>query len=253
MVPNSGTLGQRDTTLTTGEEHKDNHNSGGIDDADGTNPSGHLPADVATSELRSLRCTKVTKIGTWNVRGMNIGKLDTINKEMNRLNIDILGVSEVHWTGNGFFNSGDHTMYFSGNSKTRQHGVGFVLYKKISKCVESYQTMSDRVITIRIKAKLNNITLLQIYAPTADAEEDEIEQFYAEIQGAIEETPRADVVYILGDFNAKIGERAEADIVGKFGLGERNEAGDRLVQFCQEQHMRLTNTWFQQPRRRLYT
>ncbi|CAI9722361.1 Hypothetical predicted protein [Octopus vulgaris] len=148
---------------------------------------------------------------------------------MNRSNIDILGVSEVHWTGNGFFNSGDHTMYFSGNSKRRQHGVGFVLYKKISKCVESYQTMSQ-------------ITLLQIYAPTADAEEDEIAQFYAEIQGAIEETPRADVVYILGDFNAKIGERAEAVIVGKFGLGERNKAGDRLVQFCQEQHMRLTNT-----------
>ncbi|XP_029640466.1 craniofacial development protein 2-like [Octopus sinensis] len=114
--------------------------------------------------------------------------------------------------------------------------------------------MSDRVITILIKAKPNNITLLQIYAPTAEAEEDEIEQFYAEIQGAIEETSRADaVVYILGDFNAKIGEMAEADIVGKFGLGERNEAGDRLVQFCQEQHMRLTNTWFRQPRRRLYT
>ncbi|XP_029637464.1 craniofacial development protein 2-like [Octopus sinensis] len=189
MVPSGGTPGLRGTTLATGEEHKANHNSGGIDDADGANPSGHLPADVATSELRSLRCTKVTKIGTWNIKGMNIGKLDTIQKEMNRLNIDILGVSEVHWTGNGFFNSGDHTMYFLGNSKTRQHGVGFVLYKKISKYVESYQTISDRVITIRIKAKPNNITLLQIYARTADAKEDEIEQFYAEIPGAIEETP----------------------------------------------------------------
>ncbi|XP_029655817.1 craniofacial development protein 2-like [Octopus sinensis] len=171
MVLSGGSPGLRGTTLATGEERKDNHNSSGIDDADGTNPSGHLPADVANSELR---CTKVTKIGTWNVRGMNIGKLDTIKKEMNRLNIDILGVSEVHWTGNGFFNSGDHTMYFSVNIKTRQHGVGFVLYKKI--------TMSDRVITIRIKAKPNNITLLQMYAPTADAEENEIEQFYAEIQ-----------------------------------------------------------------------
>ncbi|XP_029639755.1 uncharacterized protein LOC115214861 [Octopus sinensis] len=78
---------------------------------------------------------------------------------MNRLNIAILGVGEVHWTGNGFLNSGDHTMYFSGNSKTRQNGVRFVLYKKISKCVEGYQTISDRVITIRIKVKTNNITL----------------------------------------------------------------------------------------------
>ncbi|CAI9716370.1 Hypothetical predicted protein [Octopus vulgaris] len=66
-------------------------------------------------------------------------------------------------------------------------------------------------------------------------------------RAAIEETPRADVVYILEDFNAKTGERAEADIVGKVGLGERNEAGDRLVQFCQEQNMRLTNTWLPYP------
>ncbi|CAI9716197.1 Hypothetical predicted protein [Octopus vulgaris] len=113
--------------------------------------------------------------------------------------------------------------------------------------------------TFPIQSTLNGVNqnqqhhIVQIYAPTADAEEDEIEQFYAEIQGAIEETPRTDVVYILGDFNANNGEKAEADIVGKFGLGERNEVGDRLVQFCQEQNMRLTNTWFRQPRRRLYT
>jgi hypothetical protein len=138
MVPSGETPGPRGISLATGEEHRDDQSSGGISDVDRTNPSGLLSADVATSKMRFLRCTKVTKIGTWNVNGMNIGKLDIVKKEMNRLNIDILGVSEVHWTGNGFFNTDDHTMYFSGNSNTRRRKVGFTLCKKISKCVVRY-------------------------------------------------------------------------------------------------------------------
>ena len=105
----------------------------------------------------------------------------------------------------------------------------------------------------RLRGKPKTTTLIQAYAPTADSEEEEIEQFYAEVGEAITRAPRGDVLYILGDFNAKIGAGMVTDIVGKYGLGERNEAGNRLIQFCQEHRMRVTNTWFEQPRRRLYT
>ncbi|MBN3288198.1 CFDP2 protein, partial [Polyodon spathula] len=167
-------------------------------------------------------------IEDWNVNGLNVGKLDIVKREMNRLNIYILGISEIHWTGNGFFNSGEHTVYYSGNDTTRRRGVGFT-------------------------GKPHDVTVLQIYSPTAVAPEEEVEEFYGKLQDALSQIPNKDIIYIIGDFNSKVGTMAEPEIVGRFGLGVRNEAGDRLVQFCQEHRLMITNTWFEQPKWRLYT
>ena len=184
---------------------------------------------------------------------MSVGKLDVIKREMARTKTDIMGISEMHWTGTGDFNSGEHTVYFSGSEKVRRNGVAFVVNKRITRCVENPNYISDRVMSIRIRGKPLNVTIIQVYAPTAEASEQDIEQFYAMVQRARDQVPSKDIVYIMGDFNAKVGEGEDAGVVGKHGLGLRNEAGDRLVQFCIENKFRIANTYFIQPKRRLYT
>ncbi|MBN3275755.1 CFDP2 protein, partial [Polyodon spathula] len=192
-------------------------------------------------------------IGTWNVRGMNTGKLDIIKTEMERLNIDILGISELHWTGSGYFNSDDYTVYYSGNDNIRRNGVAIIANKKIAKTVQCFNAVNDRIMTARFHGKPRSLTILQVYAPTTDAKEEDIEKFYSDLQQAIDQVPAKDIILIGGDFNAKVGAGGEPPVVGKFGLGERNEAGDRLVQCCQENRLLIANTWFEQPKRRAYT
>ena len=184
---------------------------------------------------------------------MSFGKLEIVKREMNRTYIDILGISELHWTGSGHFQSHRFTVYFSGNDSVRRKGVAFIASKRMTRCVENHRAYSDRTISTRIRSRPLNITTLQVYAPTSDASEVEAKQFYSEIQSALNQIPKKDLLYIMGDFNAKVGDRVDARIVGKFGLGARNDAGDRLVQFCQENRSRIANTWFIQPKRRLYT
>ena len=98
-----------------------------------------------------------------------------------------------------------------------------------------------------------NITVIQAYAPTSNTEEAEVEQFYENLQDLLELTPPKDVPFIIGDWNAKVGSQETPGVTGKFGLGVRNEAGQRLIEFCQENALVIANTLFQQHKRRLYT
>ena len=98
-----------------------------------------------------------------------------------------------------------------------------------------------------------NITVIQDYAPTSNAEEAEVEQFYEDLQGLLELIPPKDVLFIIGDWNAKVGSQEIPGVTGKFGLGIRNEAGKRLIEFCQHNTLDIANTLFQQHKRRLYT
>ena len=103
------------------------------------------------------------------------------------------------------------------------------------------------------KAKPFNITVIQVYAPTSNAEEAEAEQFYEDLQDLLELTPQKDVLFIIGDCNAKVRSQETPGVTGKFGLGVQNEAGQRLIEFCQENALVIANTLFQQHKRRLYT
>ena len=98
-----------------------------------------------------------------------------------------------------------------------------------------------------------NITVVQVYALTNNAEEAEAEQFYEDLQDLIELEPIKDVLFIIGDWNAKVGSQETPGVTGKFGLGVGNEAGQRLIEFCQENTLVIANTLFQQHKRRLYT
>ena len=109
------------------------------------------------------------------------------------------------------------------------------------------------MISVRFQDNPFNITVIQVYAPTSNAEEAEVEQFYEDLQDLLEQTPKKDVLFIIGDWNAKVGSQETPGVPGKFGLGIRNEAGQRLIEFCQENALVIANTLFQQHRRRLYT
>ena len=109
------------------------------------------------------------------------------------------------------------------------------------------------MISVRFQGKPFNITVIQVYAPTSNAEEAEVERFYEDLQDLLELTPKKDVLFIIGDWNAKVGNQETPGVTGKFGLGIQNEAGQRLIEFCHENTLLITNTLFQQHKRRLYT
>ena len=109
------------------------------------------------------------------------------------------------------------------------------------------------MISVRLQGKPFNITIIQVYPPTSNAEEAEVEWFYEDLQDLLELTPQKDVLFIIGDWNAKVGSQETPGVTGKFGLGTWNEAGQRLIEFCQENALIIPNTLFQQQKRRLYT
>ena len=109
------------------------------------------------------------------------------------------------------------------------------------------------MISVRFQSKPFNTTVIQVYAPTSNVEEAEVERFYEDLQDLLELTPQKDVLFIIGDWNAKVRSQETPEVTGKFGLGIWNEAGQRLIEFCQENALVITNTFFQQHKRRLYT
>ena len=108
------------------------------------------------------------------------------------------------------------------------------------------------MISVRLQGKPFNITVIQVYAPTSNTEEAEVEWFYEDLQDLLELTPQKDVLLIRGEWNAKVGSQETPGVTGKFGLGMRNEAGQRLIEFCQENALVIANTLFQQHKIRLY-
>ena len=109
------------------------------------------------------------------------------------------------------------------------------------------------MISVHFQGKPFNIMIIQVYAPTSDDEEAEVEQFYEDLQDLLELTPQKDVLFIIGDWNAKVGSQETPGVTGKFGLGVQTQAWQRLIEFCQESALVMTNTLFQQHNRRFYT
>ena len=185
---------------------------------------------------------------------MNQGKLEVVKEEMARVNVDILGISELKWTGMGAFNSDDHYIYYCGQESLRRNGVAIMVNKRVQNAVLGCSLKNDRMISVRFQGKPFNITVIQVYAPTSNAEEAEVERFYEDLleqQDLLERIPKRDVLFIIGDWNAKVGSQETPGVTGKFGLGMWNEAGQRLIEFCHENALVIANTLFQQ-KRRLY-
>ena len=109
------------------------------------------------------------------------------------------------------------------------------------------------MISVHLQGKPFSITVIQVYVPTSNTEEAEVERFYEDLQDLLELTPKKDVLFIIGDRNAKVGSQETPGVTGKFGLGVQNEAGQMLIDFCRGNALVIANTHFQQHKRRLYT
>ena len=184
---------------------------------------------------------------------MNQGKLEAVKQEMARMNVSILGINKLKWTGIGEFNSDDHYIYYSGQESLRRNGVASIVNKRVRNAVLRCNLKNDRMISVHFQGKPFNITVIQVYTPTSNAEEAEVEQFYEDLQDLLELTPQKDVLFIIGDWNAKVGTQETSGVTSNFGHGVQNEAGKKLTEFCQENTLVIANTLFQQHKRRLYT
>ena len=179
---------------------------------------------------------------------MNQGKLEVVKQEMTRVNVDILGISRLKWIGMGELNSDDHYIYYCGQESLRRNGAAMITNKRVQNAVLGCNLKNDRMISVHFQGKPFIITVIQAYAPTSNPEEAEVEQVYEDLQDLLELTPKKYVLFIIGDWNAKVGSQETPRVTGKFGLGVQNEAGQRLTEFYQENALVIANTLFQHTR-----
>ena len=220
-------------------------------------PSGrnrHVPQVTFDRQQAIARKLKEPlRIATRNIRSLlRKGKLDNIKQEMERSKINILGLSEVRWKGAGETTTGKSKFYYSGG-EDHERGVGIILDEGASKSVKGYWAVSDRVLLLKVAGKPLDLNIIQVYAPTSASSEEDAENFYEEIEKAKTQCKNQDPLIIMGDFNAKVGQRGDELSVGMHGTGNRNERGERLVEWCEMNNFTIGNTCFQQPQRRKWT
>ena len=139
-----------------------------------------------------------------------------------------------------------------GRHPSEEMGVAIMVNERVRNAVLGCNLINNRMISVCFQGEPFNITVIQAYAPTSNAEETEVEQFYEDLQDFLELTPKKDVLFIIGDWNVKVGSQEIPGVTGKFGLGIWNEAGQRLTEFCQENALVTANPFFQQHKRRLH-
>lgn len=192
-------------------------------------------------------------IATWNVRSLlKPGKLMNVIMEAKRCRIDIMGMSEVRWPGTDRISSNGYEMIYSGGDKG-EHGVGILIKKELSERVTEIIPISNRALAIVINNQPKPISIVQVYAPTTEHDDNEIEAFYEEIEKVMKKLRLDGPLFVMGDFNAKVGKGIAGNSVGAYGLGQRNDRGDRLIEYADKNRLVACNTIFQQHHRRLYT
>ncbi|XP_073668649.1 uncharacterized protein [Paramisgurnus dabryanus] len=192
------------------------------------------------NQLTNLLTIKATtKIGTWNVRTMHeTGKAAQVASEMNRYNIQVLGICECRWNGSGMTSlaSGEKILYSGHADENHDHteGVAIMMSPVAAKTLMEWQPVSSRIMTARFNSKGRKVTLIQCYSPTNDADKEAKENFYNSLQTVVNELPKRDIKILMGDLNAKIGKDnlGKELIMGTQALGEMNENGELFTDFC---------------------
>ena len=147
---------------------------------------------------------------------MNQGKLEVVKQEMARVNVDILGIRELKWTGMGEFNSDDHYIYYCGQESLRGNGVAIIVNKTVQNAVLGCNLKNDRMISVRFQGEPFNIMVMQTYAPTGNAEE--AERFYEDLQDRLELAPPKDVLFTIEAWNAKVGSQETPGVTASLAL-----------------------------------
>uniref|UniRef100_A0A4W4GG74 Endonuclease/exonuclease/phosphatase domain-containing protein n=1 Tax=Electrophorus electricus TaxID=8005 RepID=A0A4W4GG74_ELEEL len=212
MVPEGEPPGLESTQQLTREEEEQGRFSSslGFNDVSWIEPFGLQSADATPGERNCLHLMKFHNFGTWNVCGLNTSKLDIVKAEMERLSIDILGISELHWKGSGYLKSYNYTVYYSGNDNIKCNGVALIPNRKIAKAIQCFNAISD--------------------------------SYFCSLQC------KASLTYDLAGLCTHYGRRRRRCRKILWGA----PAGDRLIQCCQEHHLLIAKTWFEQSKCRLY-
>ena len=156
---------------------------------------------------------------------MNEGKLEVVKQEMARVNFNILRISELKWTGSSEFNSDYYYIYYCSQESLRRNGVAIKVNKRVQNAVLGCNLKNDRMISVHFQDKPFNITVIQAYAPTSNAEETKVEWFYEDLQGLLGLTPKKDVLFIIRGWNAKIGSQEIPGVTGSLALEYKIKQG----------------------------
>lgn len=219
-------------------------------------PSRESPLE-ATRPTTIISTRTTTNIGTWNVRTMfETGKTAQVAAEMRRYNLDLLGISESRWTGAGQKKlATGELLLFSGHEEANaphSQGVALMLTKMAQRALIGWEAHGPRILTacFRTTNRRINMDIIQCYAPTNDSEEDVKEDFYNRLLTIIQACPRRNIIVTMGDFNAKIGSNNQGyeEIMGKQGLGEMNENGERFANLCATTNLVIGGSFFQHKR-----
>ena len=187
-------------------------------------------------------------IGCWNVRTMiEISKTAQVANEMRGYGIEILGLSETRWKGIGELKlqSGETIMY-SGNNDVYQGGVAIMVSSTARRTMLEWTPISERIIKARFYSRHKKLTIIQAYAPTNEAVDNEKDDFYYQIQDTLKDCNRDDMIVVMGDFNAKVGSNNtnREEVMGKHGVGDMNDNGERLCNFCSMNGLVISGTLF---------
>ncbi|XP_071497554.1 uncharacterized protein [Diadema antillarum] len=198
-------------------------------------------------QRNKIRGRENIAIATWNVRTLAAtGKLEELEHELKNYTWDIVGLCETRWKNFGQHQTKEgNILYYSGEKDIHAKGVGFLVNKNIKDSVMECCPISSRLITIRLKAAPFNISIVQVYAPTTDYEDEVIEEFYTELQNTVEKTNKKDILIIQGDWNAKVGIDEQRDWKEHYGTScneNTNDRGRRLLEFATYNNLALANT-----------
>lgn len=199
----------------------------------------------------------ILKVATWNVQGLNkTGKLEIVENASK--SIAILGISETHWKQTGhFISSNGNYIIAASNPNQSKNGVAIIVNKDWKDAIMGYDTVSDRIVTMKMSSKPININIIMAYAPTSACSVEELDQFYNLLRKTVNSIPNRELLLVLGDYNAKVGDTKDDDhireVVGKHGIGVRNERGEHFLDFCSEMGLFIANTNFSHHPRRTYT
>lgn len=179
---------------------------------------------------------------------MGASRLAQVEREMLRYKIEVLGLSEVRWRGCGEMTTANGgTFIYSGlNNNSGTSGVGFLMSKEVKRSLLDWCPISDRIITMRVRTKARNLNFVQCYAPTEQAAAAEKDAFYETLALSLNELNRGEIIVLMGDFNAQVGSDNSGleHIMGKHGLGNRNDNGDRFIELCQQNKLVIGGTIF---------
>ena len=214
------------------------------------NDSGESLVKEATDMKMEVLNTKTkSRIGFWNVRTMyQTGKLAQVTAEMRRYNLHILGISESRWTGSGrvVTSTGETVLYSGREDNNHDEGVAIILRKGVEKSLIEWKPLNSRLMRVRIKGNQVNLTIIQCYSPTNDSDDEVKDLFYEQLEAEIKSTPRHDLMIIMGDLNAKVGNDNSNYLraMGTHGCGMMNENGEKLLELCVTNNLVVGGTLF---------